>query len=220
MDTNLYEMFILIDKKIIRIKPKYQNKKLWWKRLTLEPCFNDFPYLLEYPLLIDVNNVAYYYYHIYEKPHLGDVLTLIDYLIRKIGFPKNNIHCICDPSLKYYIDKPNEFNALVREELILEAPKVADEMILGFALKYEFCFIISNDRFRDYIKQLPSRQWLEDRRIPFMFIGEDVCLSPNINNSRIDLLPLNEDKMGINDKKTTMGVLDQIEKAKGVLDLF
>ncbi len=29
MDTNLYEMFILIDKKIIRIKPKYQNKKLW-----------------------------------------------------------------------------------------------------------------------------------------------------------------------------------------------
>jgi len=190
--------------------------------MCLDNCFSELPYLLEYPVFLDVNNIAYYHFKIYEKPQLGDVITLIDYLIRKIGFSKNNIHCICDPSLKYYIDKPNEFQALIREGLIIEAPKVADEMILGFTLKYEFCFIISNDKYRNYIEQLPSKQWLEDRRIPFMFIGDDVCLSPNINYSRIDLLPLNEDKIEIkNDKeRTTLEVLKNIEKSQGKFDLF
>ena len=188
--------------------------------MTLEPCFTDFPYLLEYPVFIDVNNVAYYHFKIYEKPQLGDILTLIDYLIRKIGFSKRKIHCICDPSLKYYIDKPNEFQVLIQEDLIIEAPKVADEMILGFALKYEFCFIISNDRFRDYIEQLPSKQWLEDRRIPFMFIGDEVCLSPNINYRKIDLLPSNEDKIEIDKERTTLEVLKNIEQTQGEFHLF
>ena len=189
--------------------------------MTLELCFIDFPYLLEYPVYIDVNNVVYYRFNKYGKPLLGDILALIDYLIRKIGFSKEKIHCICDPSLKYYIDKPNEFQVLLKESLIIEAPKVADEMILGFVLKYKFCFIISNDRFRDYIEQLPSRQWLEDRRIPFMFMGDDVCLSPNINYSRIDLLPLNGNKIEIEKERTnTLEVLKDIEKSQGEFDLY
>ena len=188
--------------------------------MTLEPCFNDFPHLLEYPIFIDANNVAYYNFNVSEKPQLNDILTLIDYIIREIGFPKENIHCICDPSLKYYIDKPIEFRALLKERVIIEAPKVADEMILSFAIKHNFCFIVSNDKFREYSEQLPSKNWIEDRRVSFMFIGKEICLSPNIAYKWIDLLPLNEDRPGLKNKKTTLGVLDQIEKNKGVLDLF
>ena len=188
--------------------------------MCLEPCFIKFTYLKEFPVYIDVNNVCYFRMNQFEKPVLADILVLIDYLIKKIGFSKDNIHCICDPSLKYYIDKPVEFRALLKEGLIIEAPKVADEMILSFALKHNFCFIISNDKFREYAEQLPSKNWIEDRRVSFMFIGEEICLSPNIDYKRIDLLPLNEDYMEINNKKTTLGVLDQIEKYKGVLDLY
>lgn len=195
--------------------------------MTLEPCFNDFPHLLEYPVFIDANNVAYYNFNMSEKPQLNDILTLIEYLIEKIGFSKNNIYCICDPSLKYYIDKPIEFETLLKEGLIIDAPKVADEMILGFALKHEFCFIISNDRFREYIEQLPSRKWLEDRRVPFMIIGDQVCLSPNIDYGRIDLLPLNGEKRHNNlitstrtDERTTLDVLKIIDKSQGEFNLF
>ena len=188
--------------------------------MTLEPCFAKFPYLLEFPVYIDANNVGYFRLNKFEKPVLSDILALIDYLIREIGFPKENLYCICDPSLKYYIDKPVEFRALLKERVIIEAPKVADEMILSFALKYNFCFIVSNDKFREYSEQLPSKNWIEDRRVSFMFIGNEICLSPNIDYKRIDLLPLNEDNMEVNNKKTTLGVLDQIEKTKGVLDLF
>lgn len=188
--------------------------------MALEPCFAKFPYLLEFPVCIDVNNVSYFRSNKFEKPVLTDILALIDYLIRVIGFPKENIHCICDPALKHYIDKPVEFGALLKEGVIIEAPKVADEMILSFALKHNFCFIISNDKFREYSEQLPSKKWIEDRRVSFMFIGNEICLSPNIDYKRIDLLPLNEDIKEKNNKKTTLEVLNQIEETKGVLDLY
>ena len=188
--------------------------------MALEPCFVKFPYLLEFPVYIDVNNVSYFRSNQNERPLLSDILSLIDYLIRVIGFPKENIHCICDPALKHYIDKPVEFKELLREGVIIEAPKVADEMILSFALKHNFCFIISNDKFRDYSEQLPSKKWIEDRRVSFMFIGNEICLSPNIDYKGIDLLPLNEDIIEINNKKTTLEVIDQIEETKGVLNLY
>lgn len=188
--------------------------------MCLENCFSDFPYLLEYQIYIDANNVAYSRFIKFEKPILYDILALIEYLVNILGFPKQNIHCICDPSLKYYIDKPVEFQALIKEGLIIEAPKVADEMILGFALKHEFCFIISNDRFREYLDQLPSKQWLEDRRVSFMFIGDDICLSPNINYKRIDLLPLNKNEVEEKDQRTTLDVINDIEKIEGKFDLF
>lgn len=188
--------------------------------MTLEPCFMELPYLLEYPVYIDVNNVAYSQFNKHGKPILSDILLLLDYLINKIGFPKENIYSICDPSLKHYIDKPNEFNALIKDAVILEAPKVADEMILGFALKHNFCFIISNDRFREYINQLPSKKWIQERRVSFMLIEDAVCLSPNIDYSRIDLLPLNEDRPENFNKLTTLDVLNNISKTKGELNLF
>ena len=188
--------------------------------MCLENCFIDFQYLNEFPVYIDVNNVSYFRSNQNEKPILSDILSLIDHLIREIGFPKENIHCICDPALKHYIDKPVEFRALLKEGLTIEAPKVADEMILSFALKHNFCFIISNDKFREYSEQLPSRKWIEDRRVSFMFIGNEICLSPNIDYKQIDLLPITGDIIEKNNKKTTLEVLNQIEETKGVLDLY
>ena len=188
--------------------------------MTLDPCFGRFPYLLEYPVYIDINNVAYSRFTKFKKPLLMDILTLIDYLRNNIGFPEENIHCICDPSLRYYIDKPNEFKALIEEGLVIEAPKVADEMILGFALKHEFCWIISNDQFREYIAQLPSKKWLEDRRVSFLIIDDGVCLSPNIDYKQIDLLPFNEREIELNDQITTLDVLNNITNTKGEFNLF
>ena len=188
--------------------------------MTLEPCFEELPYLLEYPVYIDVKNVAYSRFAQEGEPLLSDLLLLIDYLINVVGFPKKNIYSICDPSLKYYIDKPNEFNALIREGVILEAPKVADEMILGFALKHNFCFIISNDKFREYTNQLPSIKWIQERRVSFMFIEDSICLSPNIDYSRIDLLPLNENNSEDINQLTTLDVLNNIKNTKGELNLF
>ena len=80
------------------------------------------------------------------------MILLIHYLIKELGFSEENIHCICDPSLRYHIDKQVEFEVLAKEGKIIEAPKIADEMILSFSLKHDFCFIVSNDKFKDIMK--------------------------------------------------------------------
>ncbi len=192
--------------------------------MCLEPCFVKFSYLREYPVYIDGSNVAYSSFNQWRKPLLSNILNLIDYLVENLKLSKENIYCICDPTLKYKIDKPIEYKILIKEGLIIEAPKVADEFILSFALKREFCFIISNDRFRDYFDQLPSKQWIEERRVSFMIINDDVCLSPNISYEKIDVLPLNEEesnqKVPLDSEITTFGILNRIEKKKGNLDLF
>lgn len=141
--------------------------------------------------------------------------------LRKIGFPKEKIHFICDPALKFYIDKRFEFEALIMDGLIVEAPKVADEFILSYALRHDFCFIISNDKFREYLGQLPNKRWIEERRIPFMFIGNDVCLCPNISYERVDLLPMdNENNSNQDNEITTLDVLDRMKETSGEFDLF
>ena len=192
--------------------------------MCLEPCFTNFPHLKEFLIYIDGSNIAYTRYNQWNKPVLNDIILLIDYLIEKLGFPKDKIHCICDPSLKYHIDKPIEYKILVKEGLITEASKAADEFILSFALKHEFCFIISNDKFRQYINQLPSKQWLEDRRVSFMFIGDQVCLSPNIEYEKIDVLSLNGNEVknhnDIKEEITTIDVFKLIESSKGEINLF
>lgn len=187
--------------------------------MTLENCFRDFSYIINCIIYVDGSNVAYTNQLHNKKPLLCNLINLISYLIESIGFHKEKIYCICDPSLRYHIDKPLEYKQLIEEGLIYEAPKIADEMILSFALKHKFCWIISNDRFREYIDQLPSREWLEERRVPFMIIGDKLSLSPNVAYSKIDLLPVN-DGNNHNETITTLEVLERIENNQGKLDLF
>ncbi len=190
--------------------------------MTIANCFKKFPYLKEYHAYIDVNNVVRNRFGKEKAPLLKDLIILIDYLI-EFGFKKVNIHAICDPGLKFYIDQPVEFEVLIREGVVIPSPKVADEFILSFALKHDFCFIISNDKYRNYHDQLPGKQWLEDRRVSFMFIGDKICLSPNIEFDKIDTLILDDkskEKVKINQKATTLEVLEEIEKTSGEFDLF
>lgn len=193
--------------------------------MTLENCFSRFNHLKKFPIYIDGSNVAYSRNNDNEKPSLNDITLQLNHLIVDLEFDRKNIHCICDPGLKYHINKPVEFEALVKEGVIIEAPKVADEFILSFALKHDFCFIISNDKFREYTDQLPSQQWLEDRKISFMFVGEEVCLSPNIDYKSIESVLFKKDnkkktKKNIKKEITTLDVLDKIEETSGEFDLF
>ncbi len=189
--------------------------------MCLEICFKKYPNLREYPVYIDGSNIAYSRYNKLKKPLLSDILLVCTYLINTLEFKKENVHCICDPTLKYYIDKPIEYEALIIEGFIIEAPKVADEFILSFALKHDFCFIISNDRFRNYIGQLPSKHWLEDRRISFMIINNEICLSPNINYEKLLSQKFFQLKgLQSSPEITTIDILNRIEKSEGELNLF
>lgn len=161
--------------------------------MCLSNLFEKDPFLVKFPIIIDVNNVVYECNNGQNKPILNDFLLMREHLL-KIGFSKDQIFCICDPKLRYNIDKKNEIESLIDDGLIKPAPagKKADEFILSLALTFPFCFVVSNDIYREYIDQLPSKEWLFERKITFMFLGEKVCLSPNIAYDKVDELQKSE----------------------------
>ena len=140
-------------------------------------------------------------------PLLKNLVLVLDYLIKELNILFEDIFCICDPNLQFIIDDKKEFNRLLKNGTIFIAPKTADEFILLLAQKFDFCFIISNDKYRQYTNQLPNKKWIKQRKISFMIIRNQVCLSPDIEYEMIDNLISDETE----EKRTTIDVLRDIE---------
>ncbi|MCP6718611.1 MAG: hypothetical protein KJI71_00080 [Patescibacteria group bacterium] len=161
----------------------------------LESIFRKLPFLIQFPLCIDLNNVARHRYNRTKNPRFGDIKLLLNHL-NGLGFSEHRTFPICDPNLLNEIDKQNEFRGLLEEGIIIESSKVADEFILNFALKQEFCWIISMDNFINYYDQILDKnpyKWINDRKIEFMILkGIGITLSPNISSEKICELIANE----------------------------
>ncbi len=189
-------MFIIISiKKIVEIIPKQ----------------------VEIKVLIDVNNVCH---NGQKRPKLINLLQVLDHIVKEINILPENIFSICDPNLRFIIDDKKEFERLLRNGTVYISPKIADEFILLLAQKFEFCFIVSNDKYRQYSEQVPDKNWLKTRKISFMVIKGYVCLSPDINYDECDLLLGKLGLENIPKVKTTLNVLEDIEKTEGELDLY
>ncbi len=142
-----------------------------------------------------------------EVPLLHNFFLIFEYLIKELNLKHENIYCICDPNLQFIIDDLKKFNELKKNGTIFTAPKTADEFILLLAQKFDFCFIISNDKYRQYYDQLPNKQWLKQRKISFMIIRSQVCLSPDIEYNKLEKLISCEHE----ETRTTLDVLQDIE---------
>lgn len=142
----------------------------------------------QYHYLIDVSNICYIEKTADGKPMLQNYVKLIEYLINVLNIPKDNIHPICDANLPYIIDNREELELLIDAKEILRCPagRKADDFILIAAINYDFCFILGNDRYKSY--KLPYKDWLRDRKISMMIVDDKVCLSPDIDNDRINIV--------------------------------
>ena len=144
-----------------------------------------------------------------NTPLLKNLVFVFNYLVENLNVLSENIYCICDPNLQFIIDDKKGFHKLTKNGTIFIAPKIADEFILLLAQKFEFCFIISNDKFREYFDQLPNIEWLRQRKVSFMIIRNQVCLSPDIEYETLNNLINDEPE----ESRTTLNVLTEIEKS-------
>ncbi len=144
-----------------------------------------FPDLKNIKILIDVCNICYYQKTDDGKPILANLMSVLHRLIKELEIPRHNIICISDPGVVRYMDDSKKFQKMIDSGEVIKSPKTADEFILGFALSCDFCLIITNDKYRDYIKQLPSEEWLQDRSVNFMIINGVTVLSPNIDLEKL-----------------------------------
>lgn len=102
-------------------------------------------------------------------------LTAVRDTLRAMGF---DLMIIVDASMRYAIDDPQQFERLIDDEDVRQAPAGtdADYFVLAFAEERN-AYVVSNDEFEDYRERF---SWIEDRRIPLMIVNGDVQLyGPN-----------------------------------------
>jgi hypothetical protein len=119
-------------------------------------------------VIVDGSNVAYSTEG--EKPLVANLLAVRDKL-REEGLEPI---ILADAALRHQIDDPKRYEALVDAGEVRQAPAGtdADYFILSFAREMD-AHIVSNDRFRDRVKQFPEAR---ERVIRFMVVGNEVVL--------------------------------------------
>lgn len=127
-------------------------------------------------VLVDGSNVAHSIEG--EPPHVANLIAVRDKL-REEGLEPI---IVADAALRHQIDDPQRYERLIDEGQVRQAPAGtdADYFILSFARELD-ASIVSNDRFRDRIKQFPEAR---ERIIRFMIVQDEVVLERRTHRRR------------------------------------
>lgn len=119
-------------------------------------------------VLVDGSNVAHSTEG--EQAQVANILAVRDKLLEEGLEPI----IVADAALRHQIDDPGRYEKLVDEGQVRQAPAGtdADYFILSFARELN-ASIVSNDRFRDRMKEFPEAR---DRVIRFMIVQDEVVL--------------------------------------------
>lgn len=119
-------------------------------------------------VLVDGSNVAHSTEG--EQALVANLLAIRDKLCEEGLEPI----IVADAALRHQIDDPQRYEQLVEQGHVRQAPAGtdADYFILSFARELN-ASIVSNDRFRDRIKEFPE---VRERVIRFMILQDEVVL--------------------------------------------
>ena len=119
-------------------------------------------------VLVDGSNVAHSIEG--EPPHVANIVAIREKLLEEGLEPI----IVADAALRHQIDDPRLYEKMVEDGMVRQAPAGtdADYFILSFARELN-ASIVSNDRFRDRIKQFPE---VRDRVIRYMIVENEVVL--------------------------------------------
>ncbi|MFQ5976555.1 MAG: hypothetical protein ACE5OZ_00310 [Candidatus Heimdallarchaeota archaeon] len=118
--------------------------------------------------VVDGNNVAWSVQK-KRKPKLENILHMRDALVEQ-GY---EVITWVSAKLRHDIDRQAELEEMIRSNKILQAPAGTndDKFILKTAERLGG-FVVSNDQFRDF----PKEAWLQDRRLNYSIVGEEVFI--------------------------------------------
>jgi hypothetical protein len=124
--------------------------------------------------IVDGSNVALEARSFKEGGRLKQIELLVDKLSEAKGAA---VTVIVDANLRHHIDRRDDLEAMINDRRVLQAPAQtdADEFILLTAefhrSKGEDVVIVSNDRYKDYIKRFAPRfDWIGKSQQQFMFV--------------------------------------------------
>jgi hypothetical protein len=119
-------------------------------------------------VLVDGSNVAHSTEG--ERPLLANIIAVRDKLVEEGLEPI----VLADAALRHQIDNAQKYEQMIDQGLVKQAPAGtdADYFILSFMRELN-APVVSNDRFRDRIKQFPE---IRERVIRFMIVQDEVVL--------------------------------------------
>jgi len=119
-------------------------------------------------VLVDGSNVAHSTEG--EAPQVENLIAIRDKL-KEEGFEPI---IVADAALRHQIDDAKAYEQLIEDGVVRQAPAGtdADYFILSFARELN-ATIVSNDRFRDRLKQFPEAR---ERIIRYMIVNREVVL--------------------------------------------
>lgn len=119
-------------------------------------------------VLVDGSNVAHSTEG--EAPQVANLIAIRDKL-KEEGFEPI---IVADAALRHQIDDAKTYEQLIEDGVVRQAPAGtdADYFILSFARELN-ATIVSNDRFRDRLKQFPEAR---ERIIRYMILNREVVL--------------------------------------------
>ena len=145
-----------------------------------------FPQYKEKIYVIDGSNILGIDHN--HKFILNNLIMVRNELLAK-GVKEENILIVCDASTRHIIDKPHEYNNMVRDKSIYESPAgiQSDQVILQYCLEHDNALLLTNDLLRDFYDELPDKKWIANKRVAVMKINEEIYFLPmKKENFKID----------------------------------
>ncbi|MHA2340169.1 MAG: NYN domain-containing protein, partial [Candidatus Hodarchaeales archaeon] len=123
-------------------------------------------------LVVDLTNILYEDQDKNKKLRISNILSIRKTLLSK-GY---NPFFIVDASTKYGVDDKEQYEMLVKQNLIRQAPagRAADKFVLRCAQKWN-CKFLTNDQFTEYWDEF-GKEWIFKNRITCMFIEGELIL--------------------------------------------
>jgi hypothetical protein len=126
--------------------------------------------------IVDGSNVAHSTEG--ETPLVANIIAIRDKLVEEGLEPI----IVSDAALRHQIDDTRAYEKMIDDGLVRQAPAGtdADYFILSFARELN-ASIVSNDRFRDRLKDFPEAR---ERVIRYMIVQDEVVLERRTKNRR------------------------------------
>ena len=124
-------------------------------------------------VLVDGSNVAHATEG--EPPHVANLIAVREKLVDEGLEPI----IVADAALRHQIDDAPKYERMIDDGLVRQAPAGtdADYFILSFARELN-ASVVSNDRFRDRMKQFPE---VRERVIRYMILQDEVVLERRVH---------------------------------------
>ncbi|MHA1340261.1 MAG: NYN domain-containing protein [Promethearchaeota archaeon] len=169
-----------------RIYNLKKNKKVIISRFVSKPSINNDKKSQnqgkDLYFILDGSNIARNRTNSREA-NLKDVIRVKNKLM-EYNIKEDNIYIIFSASLRYYLPESQLklYNNLIQKENVTQAPAKTDDdwFILNFA-KNKKAYIISNDQYKEYLKNNQEFQELENKIITYLFLEDQLIFDKKFN---------------------------------------